>query len=95
MEITSTAIAGTLESSDIQFKVKPHQSGRRINLESPVKHLYEADILAVIHKTLDRYEIEAIDIHAIDNGALDCTIEARLICALLRAAGEEAIRWGA
>lgn len=91
MEIKKIGMSGTMESSDIQFKVKPGK-GRTIHLESPVKHLFEDEILAVIHDTLDRFEVKDIIVDALDSGALDCTIRARLECAILRAA-EADIPW--
>ncbi len=38
MEIKQTAIAGTLESSDIQIMLSKGQSGIQIDLESDVKN---------------------------------------------------------
>ncbi len=51
MEIKKSAIAGTLESSDIQITLTQGNSDENvIDLESPVKHLFEDEILKVIKK---------------------------------------------
>jgi citrate lyase subunit gamma (acyl carrier protein) len=88
MKILKRSIAGTLESCDIQIHVNPH-SGRKVTLDSPVAHLYEEHILGLIDKLLNDFNVEDVSVHAIDKGALDCTIKARVACALTRASEEK------
>ena len=48
MEIKTTAVAGTLESSDIQIMISKGSDGIKINLESEVKKAYGDRIEKVI-----------------------------------------------
>ncbi|GBG95254.1 citrate lyase subunit gamma [Ligilactobacillus salitolerans] len=87
MEIKNTAIAGTLESSDIQIMLSQGNNGIEIELESEVKAKFGAQINAVITETLKQYEIENAKVKAVDKGALDCVIKARTITVAQRALG--------
>ena len=95
MAIEKIAIAGTLESSDAQVTVEPGQ-GIKINLESSVLNQYGRQIKATIMETLDRLEVTDATVTVIDKGALDCTIKARVECAVFRSCGASAagIPWG-
>ncbi len=95
MTIEKIAIAGTLESSDAQVTVEPGQ-GIKINLESSVLNQYGRQIKATIMETLDRLEVTDATVTVIDKGALDCTIKARVECAVFRSCGASAagIPWG-
>jgi len=84
MEIKHTALAGTLESSDIQFTLSKG-TGVEINLDSQVEKQFGKQIKKVITDLLSEYSIENVNVRAVDKGALDCTIKARLIAAIQRA----------
>lgn len=93
MEIKRQAMAGTLESSDIHITLSENDSEtNRIELDSPVKHLFEEEILSVINEVLDAHELRGVYIRAIDKGALNCTITARVQTAIYRATEEE-LQW--
>jgi citrate lyase subunit gamma (acyl carrier protein) len=87
-KIEKTGQAGTLESSDIMITVVPDKSGIQIELESIVMPQYGDAIRATIEKIMKEQQIEGIRIKAIDKGALDCTIRARVLTALDRAGAE-------
>lgn len=87
MEIKKTALAGTVESSDIQITLSKGNNGINIDLESTVKELYGKQICKVITRTLQAYGIENVNVKAIDKGALDCVIKARTMTAVQRALG--------
>lgn len=85
--LLKTAQAGTLESSDIMITVAPGSAGSGIvvEIESIVMAQYGDDIRLTLEKTLAQQGCTDIYIKAIDRGALDCTIHARLLTALSRA----------
>ncbi len=85
MEIKSTAVAGTLESSDIQIMISKGSSDIQIDLESDVKKEFGKQINQVISSTLQKMGITAAKVKAVDKGALDCVIKARTIAAAQRA----------
>ncbi len=90
--IKKQAIAGTLESSDIQIIISKSDGNENIiELESPVKHLFEEEILKVINRVLNQHELVGVHIRAIDKGALNCTIAARMQTAIYRATEKELI----
>lgn len=81
------AQAGTLESSDIMITVAPgpQGSGIVIELESIVMAQYGEDIRLTLKETVAEQNCTDIYIKALDRGALDCTIRARILTALSRA----------
>lgn len=85
MEIKTTAVAGTLESSDIQIMISKGSDGIKINLESEVKKAYGDRIEKVITETLKKYGLDNVNVKATDKGALDCVIKARTLAAAQRA----------
>lgn len=85
MEIKTTAVAGTLESSDIQIMISKGSNGIEIDLESEVKKAYGDQIEKVITDTLKAYGLENVKVKATDKGALDCVIKARTLAAAQRA----------
>ncbi|CAM2762678.1 citrate lyase acyl carrier protein [Erysipelothrix tonsillarum] len=85
MEIKHSAIAGTLESSDVQVMVEPSTDGVSVELNSSVIKQYGAQILETVHEVLDTLEVKDAKIVVQDQGALDCTIKARVQTAVLRA----------
>lgn len=97
MEIRKTAVAGTLESSDAMVTVEPNEEGKGIELEleSSVIHQYGRRIREVVLETLGRLEVKDAVVHINDKGALDCTLKARVECAVFRSNGIlENLPWG-
>lgn len=89
MEIKHGAMAGTLESSDIMVTVLPGDDGIQIDLTSSVEQYYGDSIRETITRTLQELGVTSARVEAVDHGALDCTIQARLTTAVRRAAQEE------
>lgn len=88
MKIIKEAIAGTLESSDIQIMlVSNENAGIEIQLKSSVEKQFGKQIRKVINETLKKHKIDNVILVATDKGALDCTIRARVTCAIYRACG--------
>ncbi len=87
MEITN-AMAGTLESGDIMIRIAPGD-GLKIDLQSSVSAQFGRQIKAVITETLEGLGIKDASVEAIDKGALDCTIRARVTAAAVRATGKD------
>ena len=52
MEIKKTAMAGTLESSDVQVTIEPSENGIEILLESSVMRQFGRQIRAVVKLSL-------------------------------------------
>ena len=89
MEIKN-AVAGTLESGDIQVQIAPNENnGLQINLESSVAFQFGEQIKKVITETLTELGITDALVQASDKGALDCTIRARVTAAAVRATGKD------
>lgn len=83
------AVAGTLESSDVQIAIAPNPGGGiDIDLESDVKAQFGEAIEATVRSVLDEFEISEASVRLLDKGALDCVIRARLRCAVCRSAQE-------
>jgi len=80
------AIAGTLESGDIMVKIGPGE-GLKVELQSSVEAQFGRQIKALIVETLEGLGIKDAHVDAIDKGALDCTIKARVTAAAGRATG--------
>ena len=94
MNLLITATAGTMESNDIMITLEPAQSGGiQISLTSNVLQQFGRQIEAVIRDTLAHYGIENAEVTAVDKGALDCTVRARVSAAVYRAAESEAYTW--
>ncbi len=94
MEIKKSAVAGTVESSDIMVTVAPNQEEKIvIELDSSVEKQYGQQIRDLITETLNRLEVTAAKVTAIDKGALDCTIQARTLTAVHRASEVTAYDW--
>ena len=95
MEICKTAAAGTLESSDCLVTVEPG-NGISLELSSSVMNQYGRQIKATVLETLQRLGVENAAVTVVDKGALDCTLKARVECAVFRScdASAENIPWG-
>lgn len=96
MEIKTPAIAGTLESSDAQVTIEAGTNGIELEISSTVLGQYGRQIRATALETLDRLNVTSARVRIVDKGALDCTLKARVECAVFRAAGVSAaaIPWG-
>ena len=96
MEILKPAMAGTLESSDAQVTVEPGTDGIQLTLSSSVTNQYGRQIKATVLETLERLGVENAQVTVVDKGALDCTLKARVECAVFRSCGQSQanIPWG-
>ena len=97
MEIQKAAMAGTLESSDAQVTVMPGDGkGIELTLESSVMNQYGRQIKAAVLETLERLEVQNANVTVVDKGALECTLKARVECAVFRSCGASSanIPWG-
>jgi len=96
MTILNCAVAGTLESSDAQVTVEPHSNGILLEISSSVMNQYGRQIRETVLETLKRLEVTDAMVTVIDKGALDCTLKARVECAVFRScnASDENVPWG-
>ena len=96
MEILKSAVAGTLESSDAMITVEPGENGIELDISSSVMNQYGRQIKATVLETLDRLNVTDARVTVVDKGALDCTIKARVECAVFRSCDSSAanIPWG-
>ena len=95
MEIKQSSIAGTMESSDIMITVEPpDKDGIEIDLKSTVEKQYGRQIRAVIEETLHKLGVDNAKIIAVDKGAMDCAVRARVCAAVCRATGQKKFDWG-
>jgi len=87
MTLKIPAIAGTLESSDVQIAIAPNPGrGIEIDLESDVKAQFGESIETTVRDVLAEFDIAEASVRLLDKGALDCVIRARLRCAVCRSA---------
>ena len=95
MEIQKPAVAGTLESSDAMVTVEPGE-GIELSISSTVMNQYGSQIKATVLETLERLEVTSGRVTVVDKGALDCTLKARVECAVFRScdASDANIPWG-
>ena len=94
MELKKPAVAGTLESSDVQIMIRPNPGqGIQIDLNSDVKALFGDAIEATVRSVLEEFSITDAMVEINDKGALDFAIRARMECAVCRAA-EIPFDWG-
>lgn len=95
MEILKSAVAGTLESSDCIVTVEPGE-GITLDLSSSVMNQYGRQIKATVLEALERLDVKDACVTVVDKGALDCTLKARVECAVYRSCGKSAanIPWG-
>ena len=84
MDITRTASAGTMQSSDLMVRVEP-ADGLEIQIESTVKQQFEQLIRERIEAVLKKHAVTRARVTVSDRGALDYAIEARVETALRRA----------
>lgn len=95
MEILKSASAGTLESSDCMVTVEPGD-GLSLDLSSSVMNQYGRQIKAAVLETLERLDVKNANVTVVDKGALECTLKARVECAVFRSsdASSANIPWG-
>lgn len=94
MKLITTGNAGTMESNDIMITVEPSDAGGvQVELTSSVYQQFGKQIIAVIRETAADYGVENALITAVDKGALDCTVRARVATALTRAAEWHDYTW--
>lgn len=95
MELKHPAIAGTLESSDVQIAVEPLKEGLDLQIDSSVLSQFGNQIKSTVLDALEDMGVSNAKITVVDHGALDCTIRARVQCAVYRAIDQtENIPWG-
>jgi citrate lyase subunit gamma (acyl carrier protein) len=96
MLLEKVAVAGTLESSDVHVTIGPNDgNGIELSLKSSVLKQYGKQIKKVVLDTLNNLEVTDAKINIVDNGALDCTIKARVEGAVYRALDKyDNIPWG-
>ena len=87
MKLITTGNAGTMESNDIMITVEPSNAGGvQVDLTSSVYQQFGKQIISVIKETVAEYDVKNAVITAVDKGALDCTVRARVAAARTRAA---------
>jgi citrate lyase subunit gamma (acyl carrier protein) len=90
MKLTKRSISGTLESSDIMITLESSADGKNhIVLNSSVEKQFGDSIRYTINKTLTDFNISNAYLSAIDKGALDCIIVARLKAAIYHSVSDE------
>jgi len=93
MQIEKISVAGTLESSDILITIEPSANGIEIDLKSDVEKQFGALIRRVILETLAELQVTAAKVTAVDKGALDCAIKARVKTAVYRSSPTCGYEW--
>lgn len=94
MHVLKTAVTGTMESSDIMVTIAPNPGqGITIQLDSTVEKQFGKAIRSTIAQTLSELEITEASVTAVDKGALDCVIRARVTASAYRACGREDYVW--
>jgi citrate lyase subunit gamma (acyl carrier protein) len=93
MDIKQTAVAGTMESSDVMVTVEGGVKGIELEIESIVEKQFGREIRRAITETLRDLDVKNVRVKAVDKGALDCTIRARVKTAVFRAGGKAAHEW--
>ena len=93
MKILNSSIAGTMESSDIMISLEPGSGAVEIELKSIVEKQFGRQICSIINNTLSELDVKSAKVKAVDKGALDCTIQARVRAAVHLAAGAKSCEW--
>jgi len=95
MKIITPASAGTMESGDIMIEIESSdQREVEVVLKSSVANEFGKQIVATIQNAVEEFGLEYAVINAVDKGALDCTIRARVAAACQRATSSNAFDWG-
>ena len=76
--------------------VEPGTDGIELDISSSVMNQYGRQIRATVLETLERLGVSEGRVTVVDKGALDCTLKARVECAVFRSCGrsEADIPWG-
>jgi citrate lyase subunit gamma (acyl carrier protein) len=82
-----------MESSDIMITLEPAAT-IEIDLNSTVEKQFGKAIRGVIAGTLEELGVTGARVVAVDKGALDCAIRARVRAAAYRAAESADYAWG-
>ena len=94
MKVLKTAVTGTMESSDIMVTIAPNEgAGIEIELDSSVEKQFGKAIRATITETLAELDIQDAKVSAVDKGALDCVIRARVKASAYRACERDDYTW--
>ncbi len=93
MQLQHTGVAGTMESGDIYVELEAAESGLSIELDSTVGSQFGPQIKKVIEEALLSCGVEHAAVRAVDKGALDCTIRARVTAAAMRGADCDRYEW--
>lgn len=89
MIIRRRAMAGSLESSDCLIELAPSHE-QAIQIASPVLARFGEEIRRLAKATLAAQGLQAYQLRIQDQGALPCTLEARLLACIERACAKEA-----
>ena len=86
LELKKTAVAGTLESSDVMVTAGPNPGkGIEIRIDSAVKAMFGDAILKTVETVLSEMDVKDALMELNDKGAIDCVIRARVSAAICRA----------
>jgi citrate lyase acyl carrier protein len=86
MKLDKPVVAGTLESSDVMITLEGGDgNGIEIDLTSTVEKQFGDVIRQVIAETLAELGVSSARVTAVDKGALDCTLRARVKTVVARA----------
>lgn len=76
-----------MESSDAMITIEPADT-LTLDITSSVINQYGRQIRDTVLNTLERLDVKAASVSVVDKGALDCTLRARVECAVFRACDE-------
>lgn len=88
MEIKKEASAGQESKGDILITISPQDNGLDIEIASGLGKLFYRQIAETIESVANKYGIINAKIRAVDDGALDFVIRARVEAAIIRASQE-------
>ncbi len=83
-EIMKAASAGTEEKSDVFVQIAPCSEGIELTVQSVVMNQFGPAIEASIREVLADLGVTNARVQAMDRGALDCVLRARVETAVLR-----------
>ena len=94
MQLIKTAVAGTMESGDILVTIEPRDSGGiTLGVSRSVMQQFGRQVEGMNRKTPAGLGGEHAGVHAVDKGALDCTVRARVSAAAFRSAESTDYTW--
>ena len=83
-KIERTAVAGTMESSDVYVEIEPGNGGIQLQLESVVAQQFGDSIRRVVAEVLNELGVSDANVRVVDRGALECVLRARVETAVMR-----------